>query len=259
MHAYIELEERDGVACLRLNRPDTMNALSLDMLRALDGELEALAPRAGLRALIITGGGKAFCAGGDLQAFRSDVESGDFDGFHEKLRYAQAVFERLERFPAPTIAAVNGYAIAGGLELLLCCDLVIAAETALLGDGHARYGVIPGGGSTARLPRKIAPNRANYLLMTGELLPAPVLADWGLVLKTMPAGELMDAAWDLARTVAGYSGHGMRLIKSLASQSLSRAAVAACEAELDAFREYAPSPDFAEGLRAFAQKRKPVF
>jgi len=236
-----------------------MNALSGEMLEALSQMLDTLQERTDIRALIITGTGRAFCAGGDLHAFRQHVLERDFNGFHEKLLYAQRVFNKLERFPAPTIAAVNGYAIAGGLELLLCCDLVIAADTAQMGDGHARYAVIPAGGSSARLPRKISPNRANYLLLTGELVPASTMQEWGLVNSVVSPASLLDSAQSIARKMASLSPAGIRHIKKLAVDSLGLSVEQACAAELDAFKEYAQSSDFAEGLQAFHEKRPAVY
>ncbi len=259
MKPNVMVEKRHGVACLTLNRPDSMNALSLLMLQELDACLRDLACDETVRVLLVTGAGQAFCAGGDLQGFKRDVENGDFAALRYKLRYAQQVFERLERFPVPTLAAVNGYAIAGGLELLLCCDIAIASEQARIGDGHARYGVIPGGGSSARLPRKIAANRANYVLMSGELLPARQWQEWGLLIQVLPEHELVQAAWDMAAGIAAHSPSGMRHIKSLAAGSLSMTVPQACEAELDHFAQYAESADFSEGLRAFMEKRRPDF
>ncbi len=259
LESYLNLSIEQHVACITLNRPASMNALSGEMLEALSQMLDSLQERVDIRALMITGAGRAFCAGGDLHAFRQHVQERDFDGFHEKLLYAQRVFNKLERFPVPTVAAVNGYAIAGGLELLLCCDLVVAADTAQMGDGHARYGVIPAGGSSARLPRKISPNRANYLLLTGELISASMMQEWGLVNSVVSPSDLYDAAQSLAQKMALLSPAGLRHIKKLAVNSLELSTEQACAAELDAFKDYAQSRDFAEGLQAFYEKRSAVY
>lgn len=259
MQNSIHIEKRGAVVCVRLNRPESMNALSLASLEELDRALAQIGKDKTLKVCLLTGAGKAFCAGGDLQSFRQDVQAADWEALAYKLRYAQEVFQRLESLPLVTIAVVNGYAIAGGLELLLCCDIVLAAEHARIGDGHVRYGVIPGGGSSARLPRKIAQNQANYVLLSGALLPASQWQQWGLVQHVYPAEQLNVEAWQLAETIATHSAVGLQHIKQLAQASMGLSTAQACEQELEHFARYAQSADFAEGLQAFAEKREPVF
>ncbi|EJM95980.1 enoyl-CoA hydratase/isomerase family protein [Herbaspirillum sp. YR522] len=254
----IAMEKQGDVAWITLNNPDSMNALSGSMLEQLAGVVDGLHEDAAVRCVVITGAGKAFCSGGDLLGFREDLAHGT-DRFIAKLRYAQDVFDRIEALPMPVIAAVNGYAIAGGLELILCCDMIVAAQSARIGDGHARYGFIPGGGSSARLPRKIAANRANYMLLSAELLPAATLEQWGLVNMVTPDGQLLEAAGKLATSVARHSPLGLRVIKDLLRASMETNCGQAARAEIDAFVAYARSEDFAEGLAAFAEKRKPSF
>ena len=255
----IGLEKQGDVAWITLNNPDSMNALSGPMLEQLAGVVDGLHEDVGVRCVVIAGAGKAFCAGGDLQGFREDLAHPTTDRFIAKLSYAQDVFDRIEALPMPVIAAVNGYAIAGGLELILCCDMIVAAESARIGDGHARYGLIPGGGSSARLPRKIAANRANYMLLSAELLPAATLEQWGLVNMVTPDGELLEATGKLATSIARHSPLGLRVIKHLLRTSMETTCGQAARAEIDAFAAYARSEDLAEGLAAFAEKRKPSF
>ncbi len=251
---------RDGaVAWLTLNNPSSMNALGLPMLEQLDAAVQDLARDATIRCVVIGGAGKAFCAGGDLLGFQACLAEPTSDSLLGRLRFAQDVFQRIEDLPMPVIAAINGYAIAGGLELALCCDMIIAAESARIGDGHARYGVIPAGGSSARLPRKIAANRANYMLLSAELLPARTLEAWGLVNRVVDDSELDAAAASLARAIAQHSPLGVKLIKDLLRDSLRGSAAEALQAEISAFSRYAGSKDFAEGLAAFAAKRPAVF
>ncbi len=256
----ISRSREEGVEWLTLNHPASMNALSLPMLEQLAEAVEQLHQDDAARCVVITGAGrKAFCAGGDLRGFQTDLAEPTTDRFLARLRYAQQVFDRIEDLPMPVIAAVNGVAVAGGLELLLCCDLVIAAESARIGDGHARYGIIPAGGSSARLPRKIAANRANYLLLSAELLPARTLEQWGLVNQVVADDELTGAVQSLARMLARHSPLGLQTIKQLLRRGLQSGPRAAARAEIDAFASYARSADLAEGLEAFAQKREPVF
>jgi enoyl-CoA hydratase/carnithine racemase len=260
MSAQLIDRARTGdVAWLTLNNPGSMNALSVAMLEQLADAVRDLRQDGSVRCVVITGAGKAFCAGGDLLGFQADLAEPTTDRFLDRLRFAQDVFDAIECLPMPVIAAVNGYAIAGGLELLLCCDMVIAAESARIGDGHARYGIIPAGGSSARLPRKIAANRANYMLLSAELMPARTLELWGLINLVVADGELLDAAAGLARSIAQHSPLGLKLIKGLLHSSVEIGAEAAARAEITAFEQYATSRDLAEGLRAFVDKRKPVF
>lgn len=254
----LRIARHDSIAILSLNRPESMNALSPALLTALDQAVVQLAEATDVRAVIITGEGAAFCAGGDLLSFREALTDPTGDSLIANIAFAQDVFSRIEALPMPVIAAVNGHAIAGGLELLLCCDLVVASSTARIGDGHARFGIIPGGGASVRLPQKLTANRANYLLLSGDLLPAQTLADWGLVNEVVAPDALLDAALALAARLARHSPLGLRHIKGLAAQA-THDTEAGLRAELDAFRQYAKSQDFAEGLAAFADKRQPTF
>lgn len=243
---------------LTLNRPQAMNALSPDLLRELDAALDQVEANRNIRAVVITGSGRAFCAGGDLREFQT-MQSAGSGRFMENLAYAQKLLTRIENLPVPVIAAVNGIAVAGGLELILCCDIVIAAESAKIGDGHARYGVIPGGGGSVRLPRKIPANRAKYLLLTGDLLPAKVLCEWGLVNAVVKDEDLVGEVQRVAQKITGHSPLGLGWIKQLANGSMEVSIDDGLRAEMAAFERYAGSADFSEGLAAFAEKRTPDF
>lgn len=250
----------DGaVAWITLNRPEAMNAMSPDLAAGLVEAVGTVERDERVRVLVITGSGRAFSAGGDLKSFREAVGTGGYDAFVERLRSSQAMFRRIEQLRCPVIAAVNGYAVAGGLELILCCDLVIAAESARIGDGHAKYGIIPGGGSTARLPRKLPVNIAKMLLLSGELWPARDLAAFGLVNEVVPDAMLRERVAALAERLAGLSPLGLKWIKRLVNDGLDQPVDTAARAELAAFESYARSADFLEGLTAFAEKRKPRF
>jgi enoyl-CoA hydratase/carnithine racemase len=249
----------DAIAWITLNRPEAMNAMSPALTDGLVAAIDAVERDDAVRAVVITGAGRAFSAGGDLKSFREAVSTGAFEGFIERLHASQAMFRRVEQLARPVIAAVNGYAVAGGLELILCCDLVIAAESAMIGDGHAKYGIIPGGGSTARLPRKVPVNVAKLLLLTGELWPARALLAAGLVNQVVADGELRSTVAALAAKIARNSPLGLKHIKRLVNDGLDQPVELAARAELGAFESYVRSDDFREGLAAFAEKRHPRF
>lgn len=255
----LKVERKEEVVWLTLNSPDNMNALSLEMLSELEAAVDSLHADNSVRCVVLTGEGKAFSAGGDLRGFQSDLADHNTGRLIQRLQYAQDVFAKVETLPMPVVAAVHGYAIAGGLELLLCCDIIVAAQSARIGDGHARYGVIPAGGSSARLPRKIAANRANEMLLTAELYPASVLEQWGLVNHVVPDTELLARVVELAGKISSHSPLGLKVIKELALGSLRITPEEAARAEIKAFETYAVSADFAEGLAAFVEKRKPLF
>jgi enoyl-CoA hydratase len=166
---------------------------------------------------------------------------------------------RLETFPRPVIAAVNGLALAGGLELVLCCDLVIAARSARIGDAHANFGLLPGGGSSVRLPRKIGLTRAKYLLYTGEFVPAADLVAWGLVNEVVDDSDLTAASDRLVAKLAVKSSLVLRRMKALVADGLEQPLDIALRGELLASEVHAFSHDMKEGLSAFEEKRKPVF
>lgn len=254
------IDDRETSVWVTLNRPEKMNSISPGMLDDLDHLMAALASRRELRSLVFTGAGRAFCAGADLKAVR-ELVSGE-DGlaanaaFLERLR---SVLVTIERFPRPVIAAVNGLALAGGLELVLCCDQVIAAESARLGDAHANYGLVPGGGSSVRLPRKVGPNRAKQLIFSGDFLPAATLADWGLVNRVVADDDLQSATGELVERLAGRSPIGLARMKRMVDDGLEQPLDAALSYELALNALHAGSADRTEGLAAFNEKRRPRF
>jgi len=189
-------EESEGVAVLTLARPDARNALNLALQGALIDAFEALARRDDVAAVILTGQGKAFCAGFDLKELASGVGGGDGQGRQQELAAAIA------GLPQPLIAAVNGFAITGGFELALACDILIASERARFADTHTRVGMVAGWGLSQRLPRLIGIYRAKELSLTGAFLEAPRAEAWGLVNRVVPHEELLPAARALAREIA---------------------------------------------------------
>ncbi|MFL9903918.1 enoyl-CoA hydratase/isomerase family protein [Paraburkholderia fungorum] len=258
MNEDVLLHEVDGsVARLTLNRPKAMNSLNLAMLAALDRRLTEIAADNEMRVLVLTGAGAAFCAGADLK----EVLAGQYLGAGEAdfLDRANQVFGRLRDFPKPVIAALNGITMAGGLELAMCADLVVAAESATLADAHANFGVYPGAGGAAVLPRLIPLNMAMYLLLTGKSLSAAEMKACGLVCEVHPDAALADAVMKLATHIARKSPIALRRMKEVARQSADKTRDDALLHEQVMLRQHMRTFDFHEGLQAFAEKRAPQF
>lgn len=255
----VQVAMRDGAAWITINRPHAMNALSRETVIEIDRIVTSLEDREDVRALVFTGAGNAFCAGGDLKYFKETVGSGDMNKFRAYLHLCQNMYRRVENFPRPTIAAVNGVAVAGGLELILSCDLVMAAESARIGDGHANFGIIPGGGGAIRLPRKIPMALAKRLLFTGNLFPARELLASGLINEVVPDAEFEAAVLKLVSQITKNSPLGLRMIKQLINDGFEQPLDTALRFEVMAWESYGRSEDIREGLQAFQDKRKPKF
>lgn len=262
--AQVRYERREAAAWLVLDRPQALNSLTPALVQGLAGGLaraEAAGPAGGVgdggvRCVVITGTGRAFCAGTDLAAARGDHGPFDLAGF---LGSFAALLEAIEASPLPVIAAVNGIACAGGLELVLACDLVVAAEEARIGDAHANYGLIPGGGCSVRLPERVGALRARELFFSGDLLPARTLEQWGLVNRVVPAAGLDAEVAAIAAQLAARSPLATARMKRLVAQARELPRHEALQRELELVLEHQQSADMAEGLAAFVEKRAPRF
>jgi enoyl-CoA hydratase len=255
----ITLERRGGAAWVTLNRPEALNAVNQELLDDLDRAMDVAEADPDVKVFVVTGAGRAFCAGADLKRVRDATvgrETGGMDGFLSKF---MDVTCRLEQLPMPVIAAVNGLALAGGLELVMCCDLVIAADSAKLGDAHANYGLVPGAGNSVRLPRKIGQTRASYLMFTAEFVPAAELVDAGLVNFVVPDDQLVAAVDELVGKMAGKSPLGLARMKRLILDGLEMPKHEALRAEVLTNNLHAKSEDMQEGLTAFKEKRAPNY
>lgn len=250
-------EKREQVLWLTLNRAKAKNALTLDMVKELSAALDRAECDQDIRAIVITGAGNSFCAGVDLKA----VGGGNtpVENIQAFMDVATPVFNRLEEIRLPVIAAVQGFAMAGGLELLLCCDLIVADESARIADGHANFGLVPGGGSGVRLTQRLGPLRARELLFTGATLPVDQLVTVGLVNKVVPVGELETAVQVLANGIAAKSPLGIASMKRMVFNVLTMPVKACLELEARMCVEHAASADATEGLLAFAERRAPEF
>ncbi|MGH6617325.1 enoyl-CoA hydratase/isomerase family protein [Sphingomonas sp.] len=254
----IRIERAERRATIQLNRPEKRNPLDWDTVRELRDAVIALEAEPGLMAVVVTGSGDAFSAGGDLEKYLTLFRSApDFRGFMEDF---YQLFRAIERSSAVYIAAINGVCVAGGLELLLACDIVIATENARIGDGHLNFGQLPGAGSSIRLWRSIGAHRAKHLMFTGDLLTARACERIGLVNEVHP-GEDFDAAIEtlvgkiLAKSPVGLSG-----AKHLLNTAIREDLESGLRAEIEFVQNYATTErDPIEGLMAFKEKRKPNF
>lgn len=243
---------------LVLNRPASYNALDTRLVDELTNALLLADNDDDVRTVVLTGNGSSFCAGADLNDFliflSSKSEGPDFLDKTERLTRV------LVSMSKPTIAALNGFTCAGGLEIALACDLVLAVESAVIGDGHAKYGAFPGGGGCSLLPRRIGMNRAKYLLYTGDLLPASVWKDWGVVLEVASnVTELTERVEEIGRKISQHSSLTMKEMKRTADKCEAESRDYGFREEMRVLRELCNSDDLREGLSAFQDKRIPRF
>jgi enoyl-CoA hydratase len=254
--ANIELSFTGAVARLTLARPEKLNPLDWSTVKELRTAVAEIDRHAETSFVVVTGQGRSFSAGGDLEGYlhlyrHPDEFAAFLDDFHRMLT-------AIEASPKIYIAAVNGHCVAGGIELLLACDLAVAAETARIGDGHLNFGQLPGAGGSQRLPRAVGLLRAKHLMLTGELLTAAQAERIGLV-----SAVAADLEAEVARLIAGMaekSRVGLAGAKHLANLTLALDLEAGLKAEIDYVHRYATTePDATEGLVAFKEKRRPAF
>jgi enoyl-CoA hydratase/carnithine racemase len=232
------------------------NSLSVALLRELAEHQARAAADRSLRVVIVTGSGtRAFCAGADLKE-RARMDEGAVAGFHRAIR---AAFDGFEALPQPVIAAINGVALGGGLELALACDLRIAVQGAELALPEVGLGIIPGAGGTQRLPRLIGAARAKELILTARRVDAAEALAWGLVGQVVPPSELGPASLALAERVARNAPISLRQAKRAVDRGLSLPLHEALDLENKLYQACIPTADRREALLAFAEKRAPVF
>lgn len=243
------------ITTIRLNNPP-LNLVSVEVTEVLSAALSDIERAEDVRAVILAGtGDRAFCAGSDVNEFAS-LHGRVAEG---KLLNENRAYNQLARLPQPTIAAIEGDALGGGLELALCCDLRVAASTALLGMPEVRLGVIPGSGGTQRLPRLIGLARAKELILLGEIIDAETALSFGLVNRVVPRGEAEVTARELAETVAGRGPVAVREAKRVLDTTLDGSLAAGQIDELHASERVFSSEDMLEGAAAFVEKRSPEF
>lgn len=245
-----------GIALVALNRPEARNALNRQLLAALMETLEHLAHEPDLRALILSGAaGRAFCAGADLKE-RRQMSPDECTGHTEAIAL---VADALAQFPVPTIAAVNGFALAGGAELAIACDLRVASATAVFGFPEVKIGIFPGAGGVLRLPRLVGVGAARDLLFTGRLVGADEALRMGLVDRVAPAPDCTADAMTIGRTIAESAPLAIRALKRALIESTGMPDLAATDIIRQHRRGLDHTRDYAEGLAAFAERRTPHF
>jgi enoyl-CoA hydratase len=245
-----------AIARVALNRPQQLNAVSPALLEDLSRVCDAIERDRAVRVVTLTAAGRAFCAGADLKVVGE--LAGDPVRWSGFMRLWHAVFNRIEALPVPVIAGVHGLALAGGLELLLVADLVVADETARIGDQHANFGLVAGGGGSQRLPRIVGVRRAKELMMLGGWLTAAEAREWGLVNRVVAAGTVAVAVQEMAVALASKSRSATAVVKTLVNGAAGDLADG-LEREIRLVAAHMRSADAVEGLAAFVAKRPPTF
>ena len=254
----IIFEKKHGVAKITLNRPAALNAINRNMIIEIGHALEDAEKDNEVRVVVITGNGKAFCVGADLKFVREELRS--LPEQEEFFRFGnKTLMNAIENLKKPVIAGINGFAFGGGFELMLACDLVIASEDAVLGDQHINFGLVGPGGTTQRLPRMIGIRKAKEIILTGERLSAHEAEKIGLVNRVVPSKELEIALNDMAGKLAEKNPVALRIAKTLINRALEADRVTTSELEVMSAIVNATSEDYQEGVRAFNEKRKPIF
>jgi len=258
----MRLEVEGPIGTLTLSRPDAMNAMSPDMIAELALIAPWLADRAPIRALIVTGEGRAFSAGGDINWFRRGLDEPDADLVQEVRRGADVLHQAIVdfmRIPCPVIAAINGPAAGAGFSLALMCDIRIASEDAFLVCAYGRIGASPDGGMTYFLPRVIGPAAAAELMLEDPNLSAADALSRGLVSAVVPAEELLPAAGERAAELAARSPHYQRMVKRLVWQSLDNSLADHLQLERHGIAESMATEDLRGGVRDFLAGERPTF
>ncbi|HUI00071.1 MAG TPA: enoyl-CoA hydratase-related protein [Nitrososphaerales archaeon] len=249
----IAVEAKDRVAVVRLNRPEALNALNSVMVKELASALDLLEADGSVRCVVLTGSDRAFCAGADVKEMsglsKAEMSRGD---------HLRPAWERAWKFSKPLIAAISGYALGGGLELAMCCDIIVASEGAKLGQPEINIGIIPGGGGTQRLPRAVGKYKASEMILAGVFISAEEAKAHGLVNRVVPPGKYLEEALSLAAEISSKAPLAVRAAKQAMAATqvdLGRG----LESERELFYDLFDTQDKKEGMSAFLEKRKPDF
>jgi 2-(1,2-epoxy-1,2-dihydrophenyl)acetyl-CoA isomerase len=256
---YVLHEIDGGIATITLNRPDRLNALYGTMREEIVDALARSTADPAVRAVIVTGAGRGFCAGGDIGYMAGLIEKGDETAFRALVAAGAAVVREVRASPKPVVAAVNGAAAGGGMNLALACDLRIAASEAVFSQAFVKIGMHPDWGGMFLLPRLVGSARALELMLTGRAVKADEALAMGIVNRVVPGAELMAETRRLAEALAAGPPLAMAAIKRNVYRSLDLGLDAVLEQEIEAQIELFRSADALEGMSAFQEKRKAMF
>ena len=247
----IVLTKESGCALVQLNRPEVLNAINMKLMEELVSTLEELDNDSEIRCIVLTGNEKAFAAGADIKemANASAMEMLQRDQF--------ARWDRIRKIKKPIIAAVSGFALGGGCELAMTCDIILASESAKFGQPEITIGVIPGAGGTQRLTRAVGKYKSMEMVLTGSMITAEEAKQWGLVVKVVPNEYLVEEAKNLAKIIASKPPVAVRLAKEAVLKSFDTTIEGGLEFERKNFYMLFASEDQKEGMKAFIEKRKP--
>jgi len=242
------------VATVKMNRPEALNALNSKMVQELVAAFDALDADRSVRCVVLTGSDKVFCAGADVKEMAklsaAEISSAD---------HLRPVWERAWKFRKPLVAALSGYALGGGLELAMCCDIIVASEGTKLGQPEINLGIIPGGGGTQRLARAVGKYKAMEMILTGGMISAEEAMAHGLVNRVVPAGKYLEEATKLATEIASKAPLAVRHAKQAIAATQEKGLSDGLELERRLFYELFGTKDKKEGMSAFLEKRKPSF
>lgn len=243
----------DGVALIRINRPEARNALNMEVRRLIARYLTEMSEDGAIRCIILTGNDKSFAAGADIK------EMAGAGTIEMMARGTHKLWRAIAACPKPVIAAVNGFALGGGCELAMTCDIIIAGESAKFGQPEVKIGIIPGGGGTQRLTRAAGKYKALRYILTGDLFGAKEAFDMGLVSEIVPDAEVEKRAVDMARQIAALSPLAIQQAKEVVLRGMDAALDTGLALETKAIQLLFSSQDQKEGMAAFIEKRKPKF
>lgn len=264
-------EVKDGIATITLNRPEARNAFSVEMIELWIKALEEVRDNDDIRVLVITGNGRAFCAGGDIKSMQKGLGFLDLNGREEDfsttgLARKNSLWKHVQRIPLlmeeidkPTIAAINGDAIGAGLDMTLQCDLRIASSQARFGEGYVKVGIVPGDGGGYYLPRLIGLDKALELLWTGRIIDVEEASQIGLITRYVAHDDLMDEVYKVASTFAEGPQQAIRLIKRTVYQGQRTDLRTSLDMVSSFMGLVTEHPDYEEGMNAIIEKRKPKF
>jgi enoyl-CoA hydratase len=253
-YTQILVEQRERVGLITLNRPQAMNALSDTLMDELGAALLAFDADDGIGAIVVTGSEKAFAAGADIGAMKDWTYMDVY-----RTEYITRNWETIRKVRKPVIAAVAGYALGGGCEVAMMCDIVIAADTAKFGQPEVKLGIIPGSGGTQRLPRAVGKAKAMDMVLTSRMMDAQEAERAGLVSRVVPAASLLDEALGVARTISELSLPAVMMAKEAINRAYEMPLTESVLFERRLFHSLFGTHDQKEGMAAFAEKRKPKF